>query len=98
MKKKIDSLEQDKPLLTVTVGEFSSIIRELLKERVVPSDKTVCGLSELAGVLGCGRSKVSELKRLGVLDDAVVSEVGRQTVFDVEKARALVTIHKKNLK
>lgn len=98
MKKKIDSLEQDKPLLTVTVGEFSSIIRELLKERVTPSDKTVCGLSELAGVLGYGRSKVSELKRLGVLDDAVVSEVGRQTVFDVEKVRALVTIHKKNLK
>lgn len=98
MKNKIDNLDQDKPLLAVTVGEFSSIIRELLHERTVCSDNTVCGLNELAGVLGCGRSKVSELKRIGVLDDAVVSDVGRQTVFDVEKARALVAIHKKNSK
>ena len=54
------------------------------------------GFGELADRLGCGRSKVSELRRLGVLDGAVVSNVGRKAIFDVETAMRLVSEYKMN--
>lgn len=62
-------LPHDKPLLTVTVGEFAALMAAILNERKAVQDTGTMarGLGELADRLGCGRSKVSELRRLGVL-------------------------------
>ena len=92
---KKNSMDPSRPLFTLTVGEFLDLVRSALGE----GDRTTArGLSELAGRLGCGRSKVSELRRLGVLDGAVISEVGRQKVFDVKKAVELAGEYTKNKK
>ena len=45
-----------------------------------------------------GRSKVSDLKRRGVLDGAVISSIGRKTVFDVKTAMRLVSEYQSNNK
>ncbi len=86
------------PLLTVTVGEFAALMAAILNEGKAVQDTgtTARGLGELADRLGCGRSKVSELRRLGVLDGAVVSNVGRKAIFDVETAMRLVSEYKMN--
>ncbi|MCQ2115167.1 MAG: DUF3853 family protein [Bacteroidales bacterium] len=47
------------------------------------------GVEELAEKIGCSQSTVYSLKRQGVLDDAIVSNIGRKIIFDVEKAREL---------
>ena len=82
MEKK-NAMDHSRPLFTLTVGEFFDLVRAAVGEGDRSTDR---GLTELAGRLRCGRSKVSELRRLGVLDGAVISEVGRQKVFDVRKA------------
>ena len=91
-------LPHDKPLLTVTVSEFVALMTAILNEGKEHQDTrtTARGLGELAERLGCGRSKVSELRRLGVLDEAVVSNVGRKAIFDVETAMRLVSEYKMN--
>lgn len=91
-------LQHDKPLLTVTVGEFAALMTAILNEGKAVQDTrtTARELGELADRLGCGRSKVSELRRLGVLDEAVVSNVGRKAIFDVETAMRLVSEYKMN--
>lgn len=47
------------------------------------------GVSDLAEKIGCCQSTIYALKKLGVLEDAIVSQIGRRIVFDVEKARIL---------
>ena len=91
-------LSHDKPLLTVTVGEFAALMTAILNEgkEYQETRTTARGLGELANRLGCGRSKISELKRLGILDEAVVSNVGRKAIFDVETAMRLVSEYKMN--
>jgi hypothetical protein len=95
---KKNAIDTSRPLLTVTIGEFQDIIREAIGGRKETGARTTAkGLGELASHLGCGRSKVSELRSRGVLDGAVVSKVGRETVFDVDKARRLASEYgKKN--
>ncbi|HCZ23221.1 MAG TPA: hypothetical protein DHU72_07590 [Rikenellaceae bacterium] len=93
-------LNRDKPLLTVTVGEFADLLSGILGERRERREGglTAKGLCELAERLGCGRSKVSDLKRRGVLDGAVISSIGRKTVFDVKTAMRLVSEYQSNNK
>lgn len=46
------------------------------------------GITALAQALSCSVSQISTMRRDGVLDDCVISNVGRHIVFDVDKARA----------
>ena len=47
------------------------------------------GITELSQKIGCCQSTIYMLKKEGVLDDAIVSQVGRKIIFNVGKARAL---------
>ena len=47
------------------------------------------GVQALAEFLNCSQSTVFMLRRRGVLDEAVVSQIGRKIVFDGNKARKL---------
>lgn len=49
----------------------------------------VKGNQALSEALGCGMTKIYQLRHLGILDGAVLSSVGRMTIYDVEKAREL---------
>ena len=55
----------------------------------VPRQILLTGVKKLAEYLECCESTVYMLRRKGVLEDAVVSHVGKKIVFDGEKARAL---------
>lgn len=55
-----------------------------------PQTVTRCtGVRELARFLTCCESTIYSLKREGVLDDSILSSIGKNTVFDGEKAREL---------
>lgn len=56
--------------------------------------KYAYGMRALGDAIGCSLSTVYDLKKNGVLNDAVVSFVGRKIAFDVEKARALADRYK----
>ena len=47
------------------------------------------GIAELCQMIGCCQSTVYALKKEGVLDGAIVSQIGRRIIFDVDKARVL---------
>ncbi len=53
------------------------------------------GITELSQAIGCSQSTVYLLKKEGVLDEAIVSQVGRKIIFDVSKARLLADEYQK---
>ena len=53
------------------------------------------GVRQLASYLDCCESTLYSLKREGVLDKAVISRIGKNIVFDAEKARTLADEYKK---
>ncbi len=86
-------LLMDKPLFQMTGGEFITLIScQNLGNVQTNSDSRVLayGVQELCDHLGCSQSAVFGLKRQGVLDGAIVPNVGKKIVFDVEKARVLI--------
>lgn len=48
--------------------------------------RTATGAAELAPAIGCGQTKIYEMLKAGVLEDAIVSSVGRRRVYDVDLA------------
>ena len=61
-----------------------------------PSGKTrVIGIKELAAHLGCCESTIYAIKKLGILDPAIVSQIGKRIVFDAERARELADEYQK---
>lgn len=51
--------------------------------------KQAIGIHDLAIELGCSVSMLYVLKKNGVLNDSIISHIGKKVVFNVEKARSL---------
>ena len=83
------NIDPKKLLFQLTVEEFLSLQQSNRTEK-----KYEYGLKGLAKVLGCSRSKASELKSSGILDDAIIQN-GNIIIIDVEKALQLLASHKK---
>lgn len=49
----------------------------------------VVGVTPLSSELGCSASFLYSLKAKGVLDGAIISQIGKKAVFDVDRAREL---------
>ena len=45
------------------------------------------GIPALANALSCSPSQIANMRRDGALNNCIISHVGRNYVFDVEKAR-----------
>ena len=88
-----------KPLWQMTGREFIDLVRvsEQYGDTTSPENHLrsarVTGVQALAEHIGCCASTIFMLRRNGVLDEAVVSQVGRKIVFDAEKARALAAAY-----
>ncbi len=54
-----------------------------------PQLTKIKGTKALAEHLDCSESMVYSLRRKGVLDDAIISRVGKRIVFDGDKAQEL---------
>ena len=81
----------EKPLWQMTGQEFFELTQYANSQegRTTTEKVRIVGVHDLAEYLDCCDSTVYMLKRNGVLDDAVISQVGKKIVFDGEKARAL---------
>lgn len=80
----------DRPIWQMTGREFCELAQYALTPvngaaRITP--QLVIGVRELALYLGCCEATIYALKRDGILDDAIVSRIGKKIVFDGEKAR-----------
>ena len=89
----------DKLVWQMTGKELYQLVCYALEGNVTTgTTKGVCvtGVHALAEYLDCCESTVYALKRNGVLDDAVISQIGRKIVFDGEKARELAVAYMKS--
>ncbi|WP_343642369.1 DUF3853 family protein [Chryseobacterium sp.] len=83
------NIDLKKPLLQLTVEEFLDLQKNSSTEK-----KYEYGLKGLAKMLGCSRSKASNIKSTGILDDAIVQN-GNLIIIDKEKAMQLLALGKK---
>ena len=60
-----------------------------------PRNTRVIGMKELAAYLGCCESTIYAIKKAGILDPAIVSQIGKRIVFDAECARQLADDYQK---
>lgn len=58
----------------------------------------VVGVTPLSAELGCSASFIYALKAKGVLDGAIISQIGKKAVFDVDKARELANTYQKEMR
>ncbi|MCW4451165.1 DUF3853 family protein [Kaistella sp. BT6-1-3] len=72
------------PLLNLTVEEFLEV-----SKKIVADENYAHGLKGLAKFLGCSRSKASEIKSTGILNEAIVQK-GNIIIIDKKKALELL--------
>ncbi|MDO5609110.1 MAG: DUF3853 family protein [Capnocytophaga sp.] len=78
------------PISELSVGELVDILKETSasekKEIIHKEEKRYAyGLKGLGNVLGCSRTRASEIKQSGILDEAI-SQFGRKIIVDVDLA------------
>ena len=83
-------VDKDRPLYSLSCREFIALaryIRDAAEENTNLSSEQAIGISALAAALNCSPSQISNMRRDGVLDMAIISRFGRNIVFDVKMAR-----------
>lgn len=75
-----------KRIIDVTVEELTDYIIAKLQAMQPPKQerKLVRGVRGIMEVLGCSRSKAANLSCSGLLENAIVSHVGKTNVYDAE--------------
>ncbi|AQW90051.1 DUF3853 domain-containing protein [Elizabethkingia anophelis] len=79
----MNDIDLNTPIWQLTVGQFME-----LQNRSNTEKKYEYGIKGLAKILGCSRTKASEIKASGIIDDAIVQN-GNIIVIDKEKALQL---------
>lgn len=77
-------------LIDMSGDDIVYLLRYSMSESVIQTPAPVqqaIGISALADALSCSPSQVSKMQKAGVLQDAIISHVGRNYVFDIQKAR-----------
>ena len=87
-----------KMIVQLSCREFCALTR-YAAEGLVPSTPLqpiqAVGIHALADALGCSVSCLYAMKSKGILDDAIISHIGKKVVFDVQKARELANTYQK---
>lgn len=99
--KKIDVFSLfTKPIWQLNGEEFvalSAFAARMADEGSPPNKVTrVTGVHALAQYIECSDSQVYKLRREGVLDEAIISHVGKSIVFDGSRARELANAYQEN--
>ena len=84
----MDNIDLGTPLWQLTAEQFLQLQDERFSKR-----QYVYGIAGLAKLLGCSRSKANNIKKTGVLEDAIFQN-GNVIIIDVEKALRLLNIKK----
>lgn len=86
---------KDRPLWQLTCEEFLSLLNSSLGAKFErPQPQTCTGVRALAENLACSEATIYNLKRDGVLDNAIVSHIGKSIVFDIALAKQLANAYK----
>ena len=89
----------DRPLWQLTGREFCALTqyanKEIMSNTNMSGRKHCQGVAALAKEHGCSQSKIYEMKREGVLDESIVSRIGKPICFNVELARSLASEYSK---
>lgn len=89
------------PIWQMTGAQFVALAQyaNASAEAQVPvAPPQAIGIAELADALHCSVAQVAVMRRDGVLDEAIVSRIGRHIVFDIDKARKAANEWKMNQK
>ena len=70
----------------VALAKFAGASSDGANATMTPSQ--AIGINALASALACSPSQIATMRRDGALDGAVISHVGRNIVFDIDKARS----------
>lgn len=89
-----------KPVWQMSGEELCILAKYATGAQTIPTGmhsgkKIVIGIKELSAYLGCSESTIYSIKKMGILDPAIVSQIGRRIVFDAEKARELADDYQK---
>ena len=84
----------DKPIWQMRGKEFVRLAefafsQNSLPARQEPQPQFIYGIQNLAAYIGCCASTIYDLKRRGVLNAAIKSQIGKRIVFDGPLARTL---------
>lgn len=81
-----------RPIWQMSGREFLALAQYAVKGcKDTPVAQTICtGVKRLAEFLSCSEATIYAYKKEGILNDAIVSRIGKKIVFDGEKARTLV--------
>ena len=95
---------KDRLIVTLSCGEYCALSRYA---NALVSDgggttplaaRQAVGIAALADALSCSPSQVAAMRRDGALDCAIISQVGRRIVFNIDQARSAANEWKKNKK
>lgn len=85
----------EKPLWQLTAKDFFELAQYVNSKAggapVTNEVIRISGVRALSEYIGCCESTIYMLRRNGVLDDAIISKIGKKIVFDGEKARELAS-------
>lgn len=89
------NIEDERPLYTLTVGEYKQLMSEILTLHQSGANagkndlkKYDYGLAGIARTFGCSRSTANRIKQSGTIKKAI-TQTGRKIVIDVEMALKL---------
>lgn len=88
----MEVISKDTPIWQLTVGQFKELLKSttnVVIKKEEEKKKIYYGLDGLAEVLGCGRTKASQIKNSGVIDDAI-TQYGGNFAIDGELALKLL--------
>jgi hypothetical protein len=90
-------IDRNTPLWQLTVADLMEILKEVQQQPVIrqPEKRFVHGLKGIAQIFGCSRTTASEIKKSGLIDEAI-TQVGRTIVVDAELALQLAKSRKKS--
>lgn len=75
----------------LTVGEFSELISEIIKNTSKKKPSLSHGLDGLAKLLGCSKATALKVKQSGKFNSAI-SQVGRRIVIDNDRLLELMRL------
>lgn len=90
-----------KMIVQLSCREFCALTRYAAEGLIPPTPVQpiqAVGIHALAEALGCSVSCLYAMKAKGVLDDSVISHIGKKVVFDVNKARVLASNYQETMR
>lgn len=92
--------DPERPIYTLTVGEFKELYREMQyggseiaetqQQPRLPTRRYVYGILGIAQLFNCSKPTAQRIKNSGKIDAAIVQE-GRKIIVDADKALELLS-------